>query len=397
MTAAVLLNDSRVSPRSTAVHDDDSNGPSRAETPTRESNDLTNSQTGEKAMEAIPMQIHPQLLAPSQLAVDATLLANGVARPPCKVSNQGNTSSTTHGTNNKGGPTSERDSINALLSLGRDLQAGESEDTESSTQIQALSKRAPQPLLPATLGIKPSKKRPKKNPETMIPKVDNGYQYPPDFWYWLPPGESVGEWDVLCGRGGESNNFIGNRKYRNMVNERKPAYREIPLKNRKAKTAFVRGIVQHVNNCGGRFVDLDETSGQYYVVTMDKARKKTSQALRETKELKWLDLSEAKERKVPIDKNTICPYCKKPGHKTKIAKACLKHHEWLDANINTENPTEEHVEEPETDLGQEMSTIDSTALTTDLPDAHKGVPVNTTESNRTSKEFPSSGHDFLSV
>jgi hypothetical protein len=122
-----------------------------------------------------------------------------------------------------------------------------------------------------------------------------------------------------------------------MINERKPAYREIPLKQRKAKTAFVRSIVQHVNNCGGRFVDVDETTGQYYVVTMEKARKKTSQALRETKELKWLELSETKERTLPTTKNSVCPYCKKQGHKTKIAKACLKHHEWLDANAGSEN------------------------------------------------------------
>lgn len=41
------------------------------------------------------------------------------------------------------------------------------------------------------------------------------------------------------------------------------------------KTAFVRDIVQHINNCGGRFVDIDDKSGKYYVVTMEKARKKT--------------------------------------------------------------------------------------------------------------------------
>jgi hypothetical protein len=83
---------------------------------------------------------------------------------------------------------------------------------------------------------------------------------------------------------------VGNKKYRSIVNQRKDEYRDIPLKQRKAKTAFVRGIVQHINNCGGRFVDMEETSGRYYVVTMERARKKTSQALRETKELKWLEL-----------------------------------------------------------------------------------------------------------
>lgn len=123
-----------------------------------------------------------------------------------------------------------------------------------------------------------------------------------------------------------------------MISERKPAYREIPLKQRKAKTAFVRDIVQHVNNCGGRFIDVDETTGQYYVTTLEKARKKTSQALRETKELKWLDLSENKERVTFVAKVSVCPYCNHPGHKTRIAKACLKHHEWLDANTPGQQP-----------------------------------------------------------
>lgn len=58
-----------------------------------------------------------------------------------------------------------------------------------------------------------------------------------------------------------------------------------------------------------------------------------SQALRETKELKWLNIDETKDKKDTIsNKNIICPFCKLPGHKTKIAKACSFHNEWLDAN-----------------------------------------------------------------
>jgi hypothetical protein len=67
------------------------------------------------------------------------------------------------------------------------------------------------------------------------------------------------------------------------------------------------------------------------VVTMEKARKKTSQALRETKELKWLDIDQNKEKKGPSQKEVVCPFCQKTGHKTRIAKSCLFHHQWLDA------------------------------------------------------------------
>jgi hypothetical protein len=108
------------------------------------------------------------------------------------------------GTNRKGGPTSERDSINALLSLGHDLQGSEESEGQSaedpvSTTIAVPKRPPPQPILPATLAAKPSKKRQKKDhpASRAVPNAQPGYQYPPDFWYWLPPGESVGEWDVL--------------------------------------------------------------------------------------------------------------------------------------------------------------------------------------------------------
>jgi hypothetical protein len=132
-----------------------------------------------------------------------------------------------------------------------------------------------------------------------------------------------------------------------MVHARKVAYREIPVKQRKAKTAFVKNIVNHINNCGGRFVDYDDVSGKYYVVTVEKARKKASQALRETKELKWLELSDFQEPAEVGTKNSRCPFCSKPGHKTKIAKACLKHHEWMASNIATAETTSSTWQESE--------------------------------------------------
>jgi hypothetical protein len=73
---------------------------------------------------------------------------------------------------------------------------------------------------------------------------------------------------------GESNNYIGNKKYRKVVGERKEEYRKIDVKQRKLKTNFVRDIVQHIKNSGGRFIDVN-SEGKYYVVTDDKARKKT--------------------------------------------------------------------------------------------------------------------------
>jgi hypothetical protein len=70
---------------------------------------------------------------------------------------------------------------------------------------------------------------------------------------------------------------------------------------------------------------------------MEKARKKTSQALRETKELKWLDIEQESKKQGLNPKNTVCPFCKKSGHKTRIAKACRFHHQWLDAGKSDNN------------------------------------------------------------
>ena len=73
-----------------------------------------------------------------------------------------------------------------------------------------------------------------------------------------------------------------------------------------------------------------------------------SQALRETKALKWLVESydddgkeEANKKKVVRNKDVVCPFCKKKGHKTRIAKACLRHHEWHD--VNSSSSTKEAV------------------------------------------------------
>ena len=91
--------------------------------------------------------------------------------------------------------------------------------------------------------------------------------------------------DVLCGRGGRSNHHPGNKKYRQVVRVMKASYRNIDTKS--AKTDVSRAIVEHVYNYGGRFLKQDKATGKYYVLSPVEARKKTSQALREAKDVKW--------------------------------------------------------------------------------------------------------------
>ena len=97
--------------------------------------------------------------------------------------------------------------------------------------------------------------------------------------------DAIGENDVLCGRGGRSNHHIGNKRYRQVVGRMKCAYQSCPAK--ALKTDLSRAIVDHCCSYGARFVKLDEEYGQYYILSRSEARKKTSQALRESKVIKW--------------------------------------------------------------------------------------------------------------
>ena len=123
--------------------------------------------------------------------------------------------------NRKGIPT-ERDSVNALLSLGRDLQAEEAEAAAAASstdqtgeslaatdhppvqsECKPPAKRPPLPILPEVLASKPAKKRHRKlNTSGDAHNRASHAEYPGgapallDFWFWLPDGESIGEWDV---------------------------------------------------------------------------------------------------------------------------------------------------------------------------------------------------------
>ncbi|GKY98533.1 hypothetical protein MPSEU_000810400 [Mayamaea pseudoterrestris] len=84
--------------------------------------------------------------------------------------------------------------------------------------------------------------------------------------------------DILCGRGGETNNHRGNVKYRQYVKSCQAAYIEC---KRRDKPFIAQRIVLAVRKKGGRFLKKDKDSGAWRDVGNSKAREKTSQALRE--------------------------------------------------------------------------------------------------------------------
>lgn len=92
----------------------------------------------------------------------------------------------------------------------------------------------------------------------------------------------ITEHDVLCGRGGLTNHHEGNRRFRSIVADHQGEYR-VARKHDKANIA--RRIVGIIREEGGRFLKSAEGKaaggGQWVEIGDQKAREKTSQALRE--------------------------------------------------------------------------------------------------------------------
>jgi hypothetical protein len=102
----------------------------------------------------------------------------------------------------------------------------------------------------------------------------------------LPPSEQTRTKqphnnDVLCGRGGTINAHPGNEQYRTFVERKKRVY--LTARFKREKRLIAQSIVDEIRRLDppGRFL-MKESNGEYwYDVGDEKARDKTSQALRE--------------------------------------------------------------------------------------------------------------------
>lgn len=87
------------------------------------------------------------------------------------------------------------------------------------------------------------------------------------------------EVDVLLGRGGQSNHWPGNKRYREAVDNLKSWYREIDDNDKDQKTLLSQCLIDSVHEYEGRFLDHDANG--WYEIENVMARRKVSQALRE--------------------------------------------------------------------------------------------------------------------
>jgi len=83
--------------------------------------------------------------------------------------------------------------------------------------------------------------------------------------------------DVLLGRGGKTNHHLGNIRFRDMARDLKPWYTKLKKDDKKPISKM---LVRKVHENSGRFLKKD-SSGRWYEVEEERARKKASQALRE--------------------------------------------------------------------------------------------------------------------
>jgi hypothetical protein len=86
--------------------------------------------------------------------------------------------------------------------------------------------------------------------------------------------------DVLCGRGGRINSYIGNVRFRYAIAYCQPDYLDPELP--KAEKGHIAAmIVQRIRTLGGRFLNEGTKNGTWYEIGDCKAIRKTCQAIRE--------------------------------------------------------------------------------------------------------------------
>mmetsp|Transcript_53301 Transcript_53301/g.62239 ORF Transcript_53301/g.62239 Transcript_53301/m.62239 type:complete len:637 (-) Transcript_53301:304-2214(-) len=114
-------------------------------------------------------------------------------------------------------------------------------------------------------------------------------QQPQDAYVQYIPITAVKVYDVLCGRGGTINTHPGNESFRVLVNSKKRVY--LTSRFKREKRIIAQSIVDQIRTTGGRFLCRKEVPRRgrkknveeemWFAISDEKARYKTSQALRE--------------------------------------------------------------------------------------------------------------------
>ncbi|KAG7348969.1 hypothetical protein IV203_011566 [Nitzschia inconspicua] len=99
----------------------------------------------------------------------------------------------------------------------------------------------------------------------------------------LPPSFVPGKWDVICQRGKECFEHVGNRRFRVTIESHLEKYMEVKSRQQKSRivSSIVDGIKHSAGQEGGGFVRKDLLTRQWFRVSDKLAREKVGQALRD--------------------------------------------------------------------------------------------------------------------
>ena len=114
--------------------------------------------------------------------------------------------------------------------------------------------------------------------DEFLQRIDHLSKYN-EYQLLTEPCEEPTDRDVLLGRGGMTNHHVGNRLYREKIEDFKPYYQKLSGKDDKQE--FSKKVVNFVHSYAGRFLEKDAYSDGWVEVEKNKARKKVGQALRE--------------------------------------------------------------------------------------------------------------------
>ncbi|CAB9513267.1 expressed unknown protein [Seminavis robusta] len=109
-------------------------------------------------------------------------------------------------------------------------------------------------------------------------------------------GVDIKPMDVLCGRGKNSFNHVGNRKFRDIVAEAIPGY--VTATSRATKSEIVTSIVRLVQENGGRFLKQDTKRKVWYVLNYTQSKEKAGHAIRDATITEESKKQRARKRKM---------------------------------------------------------------------------------------------------
>ena len=157
--------------------------------------------------------------------------------------------------------------------LDESIFRSQEQDPSTVQQNVVIDNAMQSPPIPCRQARPVTRHVPSKPPTKPSPRRSRRKE--PDFKIYVEKREV----DILCCRGGETNNHPGNQAYLNVIRQFRPLYREIAGPHKKMLRDIVIGLVEE---SGAQFIKPEEANtGRWYIESESFVKDKVTQALRE--------------------------------------------------------------------------------------------------------------------